>query len=444
MFTKLVKEFPRAIAISLCIFFSIVLVKYLLGLTITLDLSLAINFGYSMLYGLSLYYANAFVFIYLDTVYKETRFSVQRLIVGFVSTFFSTLFVIFMLRVFEEVIVEKQSFTDYIESEKASSFFIPVVIFLIVSLAIHAFYFYKALQETKVKEQKIIATTANAQFESLKNQIDPHFLFNSLNVLSSLIEENPENAQKFTTSLSKIYRYVLEQKDKELVAVEEELAFAKIYMQLLTMRFENSISYELLESTNEDAKVVPLSLQLVLENCIKHNVVSSSKPLHIKISILDNQLIVENNWQKKEVLSDGKGVGLQNIVNRYALLTERKVKVIQDEKSFKVYLPILTKQISIMKTANFTEEDMAYARAKKRVEQLKGFYGNLTSYCIIIPSLALVNYFTYWGFQWFWFPMLGWGMGLSFHAFGVFGYGKSWEERKIQELIKQDKSNNWN
>jgi hypothetical protein len=443
MIDKLIKEFPRAFAISLCIFLSIIFVRAIIGLTITFDFSLAINFGYSLLYGLSLYYANAFVFIYLDSVYTETRFSVQRLIVGFVSTFFITLFVIFLLRVFEEVIVEKQSFTDYIESEKSSSFLIPVVVFLIVSLAIHAFYFYKALQETKVKEQKIIATTANAQFESLKNQIDPHFLFNSLNVLSSLIEENPENAQKFTTSLSKIYRYVLEQKDKELVAVEEELAFAKIYMQLLAMRFENSISYELPENTNVDAKVVPLSLQLLLENCIKHNIVSSSKPLHIKISIEDNQLVIENNWQKKEVLSDGKGVGLQNIVNRYALLTERQVKIIQNEISFKVYLPILTKQILIMKTSQFSEENNTYLRAKKRVEELKGFYINLISYCIVIPTSAIINYNTFWGFQWFWFPMLGWGMGLSFHAFGVFGYGKSWEERKIQEIINKEKTNNW-
>jgi LytS/YehU family sensor histidine kinase len=92
---------------------------------------------------------------------------------------------------------------------------------------------YKKLQENKFKEQKIIAGNASAQFETLKNQIDPHFLFNSLNVLSSLIEENPENAQKFTTSLSKIYRYVLDQKDKELVPLKEELNFAKTYMKLL-------------------------------------------------------------------------------------------------------------------------------------------------------------------------------------------------------------------
>jgi hypothetical protein len=209
------------------------------------------------------------------------------------------------------------------------------------------------------------------------------------------------------------------------------------------MRFENSISYELPENTNVDAKVVPLSLQLLLENCIKHNIVSSSKPLHIKISIEDNQLVIENNWQKKEVLSDGKGVGLQNIVNRYALLTERQVKIIQNEISFKVYLPILTKQILIMKTSQFSEENNTYLRAKKRVEELKGFYINLISYCIVIPTSAIINYNTFWGFQWFWFPMLGWGMGLSFHAFGVFGYGKSWEERKIQEIINKEKTNNW-
>lgn len=159
--------------------------------------------------------------------------------------------------------------------------------------------------------------------------------------MSSLIEENPESAQKFTTSLSKIYRYVLEQKDKELVSVAEELQFAKTYMNLLKMRFENSITFEIPENfENEEAKVVPLSLQLLLENCIKHNVVSESKPLHIKISIENGQLVVSNNLQKKEVLQDRKGVGLQNIVNRYGILTKRKVLVEENEKEFKVLLPI--------------------------------------------------------------------------------------------------------
>src|SRR5690606_1081073 len=155
---------------------------------------------------------------------------------------------------------------------------------LIIVTIFHLAYFYNKRQQNKIKEQKFIAGTASAKFDALKNQLDPHFLFNSLNVLTSLIEENPENAQKFTTSLSKVYRYVLEQKDKELVLVDEELEFAKTYMSLLKMRFEDSIIFEMPEkASNPESKVVPLSLQLLLENAVKHNMVTTSKPLRIKI-----------------------------------------------------------------------------------------------------------------------------------------------------------------
>ncbi|WP_227429428.1 sensor histidine kinase, partial [Psychrobacter sp. I-STPA6b] len=185
----------------------------------------------------------------------------------------------FLLHLFEEVVYNNKSLQEFLENENPESYIVSSIITFFVTLTIHAIYFYKAYNENKVKEQKIIAGTANAKFESLKNQIDPHFLFNSLNVLSSLIEENPENAQRFTTSLSKIYRYVLEQKDKELVSVAEELAFAKTYMNLLKMRFENSITFQLpTDFDNLEARVVPLSLQLLLENTIKHNVVSENKP----------------------------------------------------------------------------------------------------------------------------------------------------------------------
>ncbi len=227
----------------------------------------------------------------------------------------------------------------------------------------------------------------------LKNQIDPHFLFNSLNVLTSLIEENPDNAQRFTVSLSKIYRYVLEQKNKELVTVAEELEFAKTYMNLLKMRFENSLNFEMPEDfSNEDAKVVPLSLQLLLENTIKHNSVSESKPLNIKITVEDNYLVIQNNLQKKEVLQSRKGVGLQNIVNRYHILTKRNVLIDESNGFFKVKIPILTKQISIMETKHIYNEQEAYHRAKKKVEDIKGFFGNLVSYCVVIPFLIFINY----------------------------------------------------
>ena len=443
---KLIKEFPRATFILLGVFVVLTLLNVMMGGQVTWNIELAMSFGFTMLYGYSLYYANAILFMQLDNYFKEERFSRKRLFIGAFASFVVSILVIFLLRIFEDVIIERKSLEAFLATERPANYLVAIVVTFFVTLGIHAFYFYKAYQENKVKEQKVIAGTASAQFESLKNQIDPHFLFNSLNVLSSLIEENPENAQKFTTSLSKIYRYVLEQKDKELVPVAEELAFAKTYMNLLKMRFENSITFELPDGfNNEEAKVVPLSLQLLLENCIKHNVVSESKPLHIKIYIENNQLVVENNLQKKEVLSDRKGVGLQNIVNRYAILTQRKVLVEETEKSFKILVPILTKQISIMETQMKYNENTAYLRAKDRVEKLKGFYGNLISYCVVIPVLIIVNLNTS-NFQWFWFPMLGWGMGLTFHALETFGYGKSWEERKIQEILEKDdkQKNKWN
>ncbi|MGC4041575.1 MAG: histidine kinase [Flavobacterium sp.] len=439
-----IKELLRSLGIGVIIFLVIMLVNVIYGSKLELNSALGKTFLYTMLYSVVLGFANQMVFVYLDKIFIKDRFSVKRMLVGFVSSFVVTLLVIFLLRVFQDVLIEGSTFQNYWANERLSNYVFAGVMTFIVLLCFYAFYIYKAYSDSRVKEQKIIAGTASAQFESLKNQIDPHFLFNSLNVLSSLIEENPDNAQRFTTSLSKIYRYVLEQKDKELVSVSEELAFAKTYMNLLKMRFENSITYEVpADFDNADAKVVPLSLQLLLENTIKHNVVSEQKPLHIKIYIENNYLIVENNLQKKEVLQDRKGVGLQNIVNRYGLISERKMLIEQNDNYFKVKIPILTKQIAFMETQNIYNENMAFMRAKDRVEKLKGFYGNLISYCCVIPVLIFINLKTS-GFQWFWFPMFGWGMGVCFHAIETFGYGKSWEEKKIQEILNKDKQTKWN
>jgi hypothetical protein len=442
MNNKYIKEFPRALAIGFGVFCVIILINFLNGNEVAFDEKMKSTLLYTSLYSVSLHLANTSLFIFLDNYFKEERFSKRRILVGFVSSFFLSLFVIFLLRIFEDVVIEGETLSAFLEKETASNYIVSSVFTFIILLIVHFIYLYKWYQENKLKEQKIIAGSASAQFESLKNQIDPHFLFNSLNVLSSLIEENPDAAQKFTTSLSKVYRYVLEQKDKELISVEEELKFAKTYMNLLKMRFENSITFELPDDfNNEEAKVVPLSLQLLLENCIKHNIVSEKKPLHIKIYIEENELIIENNKQIKEVLQDRKGVGLQNIVSRYAILTKRKVIIQESETIFRIKLPILTKQVISMETKVIASENMSYVRAKERVEKLKGFYGNLISYCTVIPILIIINVNTS-GFQWFWFPMLGWGFGVTLHAFETFGYGKAWEENKIREILNKDNQGN--
>ena len=444
---NLYKEFFKSVVIGMIIFIVLLFVAMASGRSFTWNRELLLQFLFVMLYSVALYMANAFIFYYFDKVYNRTIMNVKRIAFGFLTSFGVSVFIMFLLRIFENVVVEGESFADFFATEKISNYYVALIVTLIVTIIVHAFYFYKRYQEGRVKEQKLIAGAASAQFESLKNQIDPHFLFNSLNVLSSLIEENPDNAQRFTTSLSKIYRYVLEQKDKELVSVEEELSFAKTYMNLLKMRFENSIFYEVQEISNPDAKVVPLSLQLLLENTIKHNVVSPQRPLHIRIFEKDGCLVVQNDLQKKEVLQDRKGVGLQNIVNRYAILTERNVLVQETAEHFTVKLPILTKQLRIMEPTHYNKEESNYLKAQKKIEDIKGFYGNLASYIVINIGLAVLNFATTPDHLWFIYPALGWGIGVVAHGVNVFNYmpflSSDWEERKMRELMDKEKSKKW-
>tara|TARA_R110002051_G_scaffold4683_7_gene26031 strand:+ start:31452 stop:32774 length:1323 start_codon:yes stop_codon:yes gene_type:complete len=398
--------------------------------------------GVSFIYSFVLTCVNAYYNEYISKIYSWDKQTQKRLWFGALGSIVLTVLAFAVVRWFTEVVLFGMDFNTFITTEKSEYYIYALVITLIVSLFLHAFYFYKALQETKVKEQKIIAGSASAKFDALKNQLDPHFLFNSLNVLTSLIEEDPVQAQKFTTSLSKVYRYVLEQKSKNLISVDEELQFAKTYVRLLKMRFEDSIIFEIPDKAlNPEAKIVPLSLQLLLENAVKHNVVTSSKPLHIKIFEEDGYLYVTNNLQEKQVVKKSSGVGLQNIRQRYAILTKKEMQIFKTAKEFKVRLPMLTSTVSFRETQETFISSKRYEKAKERVEAIKGFYGNLMAYCIVIPVLAYINYRTT-SFTWVIFPALGWGFGLLGHGLKAYGYnplfGKNWEEKKIREFMEKD------
>ncbi|MEA1786133.1 histidine kinase [Arenibacter sp. GZD96] len=342
--------------------------------------------------------------------------------------------IVFLMR----FIVSTYPLAQFYQEENSITYLIAFLVASLTTLAFYSYYTHQQTQKQKIKEQTFLAGSATARFDALKNQLDPHFLFNSLNVLTSLIEENPSLAQKFTTSLSKVYRYVLEQKNKDLVTLDEELDFARTYVSLLKMRFENSIIFEIPDrATNPEALLVPLSLQLLLENTVKHNKVNPGHPLHIKIYEMDGNLVVENKLQPKEVLGKSSGFGLQNIQQRYHILSSRKVHIEKTNTHFRVQLPLLTKTIPIMTHQNSGD---SYIRARKKVEELKEFYSSLASYVVVIPFLIFINYRTYWEFQWFWFPALGWGIGLAFHAFKVYGPGWSWEERKLRQFMEEEKN----
>lgn len=436
------KTLLTGLYVGFIIAFVIIGIQVLMGRSITLDRAFFTEIGYFFFYSIVLTIINGSYFHYLNHKVVWKKYKKYRIIIGALGGIVLTMLGILWIRIVIRLGFEGASWEAFINGERAIYYIIALLITIVVSVFFHAVYFYRTIQDKRVKEQKIIAGTASAKFDALKNQLDPHFLFNSLNVLTSLIEEDADQAQKFTTSLSKVYRYVLEQKNKELVSIEEELQFAKTYVRLLKMRFEDSIILDIPEtSSNPDAKIVPLSLQLLLENAVKHNVVTATKPLKIKVFEENGYLVVTNNLQEKQVIKKSSGVGLRNIQQRYNLLTDKTVRIDKTPGSFSVFLPMLTKQISNMKTQELFIKDKRYQKAKEKVEAIKGFYGNLLAYCIVIPFLGWLNWRTT-GFPWVVFPALGWGLGVLLHGMEVYGYnplwGKRWEERKLQELMEQD------
>lgn len=438
------KEIGKALFVGVVIFLVVGVIQYLNGNTVDSGLELLIQFAYNQLYTLVLYMSNAYFFYYLMRRFKGQLFKPRHLGIGIAGSVVISLLAIFLLRIITEVGFYGEPLMQHLAGEQPKFYLVSFLISMVVTIIFYIVYYYRFIQERKVKEQKIIAGTASAQFDALKNQLDPHFLFNSLNVLTSLIEENPDAATNFTTSLSKVYRYVLEQKNKELVTLAEELDFAKLYMSLIEMRFEESIVFQLPEKlSNPEARVVPLSLQLLLENAVKHNQVMPSRKLFITIREEDGNLLVENNIQPKKVVKESSGVGLENIRQRYYLLTDRPVSIADDKKTFKVSIPLLTQHTNqVMQTQESYLSGKKYERARKQVEELKGFYVHFSIYLIMIPVFVYLNYIST-SFPWALFPILGWGAGVSGHAMEVFNYnpflGKNWEERKIREFMDKDR-----
>ncbi|WHT39813.1 2TM domain-containing protein [Myroides sp. mNGS23_01] len=191
-------------------------------------------------------------------------------------------------------------------------------------------------------------------------------------------------------------------------------------------------------------------MQLLLENVIKHNKATSTKPLHIVIKQENGYLVVENNLNLRQVNEDRKGIGLTNIADRYALLTNKPIKIDQTETTFTIRIPILTKLIEPMRIIDVQEnEQEILIQAKKNVEKMKKFYAHLTMYIMVNTFLIVLNLMTDARFMWSLIVVLSWGIGLVADWMKTYNYhfflGKDWEDRKIREYMDQQnkRTNNW-
>jgi two-component system, LytTR family, sensor kinase len=210
-------------------------------------------------------------------------------------------------------------------------------------LAVGAVYesirFFQLWKTTAVEKEHLERAHLASQLEGLRNQVNPHFLFNSLNTLTYLIPEAPDKAVRFVQQLSKVYRYVLESRDDRVIPLQTELDFLQAYIFLLHERFGDNLQVEMGTINLGNTAIVPLTLQMLFENAIKHNIISTHKPLKIEVFMENGHLIVRNNLQKKNQVMDSTGVGLQNIRDRYRMLTEQDVEVIASQQYFTVILP---------------------------------------------------------------------------------------------------------
>jgi sensor histidine kinase YesM len=221
-----------------------------------------------------------------------------------------------------------------------------LIIMICVIFITHVYetvFLVKESESDKLRNEQMERAKAEAELEALKNQIDPHFIFNSLNTLSHLIEEKPARAKQFNDDMADVYRYILQNKVRSLVLLGEELNFLQNYFSLLQIRFEKAVLMEM----NVDIKwndrflIPPISLQLLAENAIKHNEFSEEEPLTLSVYLDGSGIVVHNNLHKKELRKPSSMIGLSNLQERYRLITGKEVLIEETLQSFTVHLPLL-------------------------------------------------------------------------------------------------------
>lgn len=265
----------------------------------------------------------------------KKRLIIQSLLsVVFTSiTLFSLMYLLHQLRFGDGRILNR----------KMIEIFPPAILFTFALLAVKiGIEFFNSLKNSLLEVEKYKTESANAQLENLKNQLNPHFLFNNLSVLTSLVYKNQDKAADFINELAKVYRYVLDTKNAELVPLQEELDFINHYIYLQKIRFEDSILFEIkIEDSKKSAYLLPMCLQMLVENTIQHNETSQANPLKVLIYTQNNSLIIENPILLRSNVADSTKMGLKNIEQRYSFFTDEKVIVSNNGEVFKVILPLI-------------------------------------------------------------------------------------------------------
>ncbi len=286
---------------------------------------------------------NEYITLFLNTKISWTQHPGRRFSVGLPLHFTYTIVMSLIIYYCFYVLYLGRDVNQITVNDILGNLVFPVVITLLITTFAHGRSFLHSWRQALVNIEKLKSEQLASQYEALKSQVNPHFLFNSLNVLTSLVHQSPDTAVKFIKKLSDVYRFVLESRKQEVIDLATELRFVKDYLFLQQIRFGDNLRFSIDVLDASLSKMVPpLSIQMLIENAIKHNEISEEHPLTINISATLETIEVVNNLQLKRASEPSSGTGLDNIKHRYEYLSGKKVQIINDESKFLVKLPLLT------------------------------------------------------------------------------------------------------
>jgi len=336
------KELWLSIKICIIIALNFLVINFILNGAFIWD-QFKYNCLYSFYYGLPLSFVNGAYFRGLDNIIPWDKSPKMRVFVGVTGAIVLTMLTLFLLNYFLWVQFWGKEFSFLFSEQLIIFYLIGLAITVLISAILYAISFFKEVQEQVLITEKLRKEKLQTELNALKAHIDPHFLFNSFNVLSGQIDEDPKKAQKLLGQISSVYRYILENRNENTNTIKEELNFAEKYLNIQQTRFEDSIELHVdLREETLVKKIPSLSLQLLLENAIKHNGFNEEEPLRISIAQENNNLVIKNNLKPRRNLVESNGLGLQNIQDRYGLLNESDFSFEDDGQSFIVKLPLLS------------------------------------------------------------------------------------------------------
>lgn len=290
--------------------------------------------------------AGCFFFVWLSICYSRIIFSrfrsmekpYRNLLVHAIILFFMNNLTAYVLSWLTSMIFDME---DIPFMQLQHLYIYSILATFISSIYTNAFYL-SSYMAVETKKQQLEMEAMQARLNALKQQIDPHFMFNNFSILSELIVEDRNLAVKFLDRLSKVYRYVIRNYDRDLVPVQQELAFLDDYLYLMEIRYESAVSYSIApELKHVEGFIPPICLQLLVENALKHNSFSEQSPLRIELYETNGSIVVQNNLQAMTVPVESTGMGQRNISERYAILSGRKPTIKRTKENYAVILPIL-------------------------------------------------------------------------------------------------------